>query len=86
MDQYIPRISKATLDSAYQSIIEEGGECNSFPIIQKQNPNIMTLVKDVMQSDLFNDDFREGFCKGINAVYKLINSQMQSNDMQESMV
>lgn len=79
MNQYIPRISKRTLDSTYQSIIEDDGEIN-FDLIKKENPNILILVKDINESDLFNDDFREGFIKGINSLYRLINSQMESND------
>ena len=85
MNQYIPRISRGTLDSTYQSIIEDDGEVN-FDLIKEENPNVLVLVHDVMNSDLFNADFREGFCKGINSLYRLINSQMQSDDMRDSQI
>lgn len=81
---YVPYISREVLDACYQTMIEEGYDEDLISSLLRDNPSIFNMIQDVTTSGHFNEDFVEGFVKGCTMIFRLINSQMECNAMNEN--
>ena len=84
MSNYVPYISREVLDASYQTMIEEGYDEELIGKLLIENPTIFNMIHDITESGQFNADFVEGFVKGCTLMFRLINSQMECNLMNET--
>lgn len=84
MNNYVPYISREVLYACYQSTIEDGYDDELIGRLIKDNPSLYNFLQDVSESPLFNEDFIEGFLKGVTMTLQIINNQLECNAMNES--
>jgi hypothetical protein len=50
--------------------------------IKDENPLLLDLVSFIINSEALSEDFKDGFCKGVSSLYKLVSSQIESDHME----
>lgn len=75
----MPLISIETFNSVCVSV-KHNPEANPFFKIRKENPVVALLLKSVLESDE-SESFKDGFCRGLSSMYKLVDSQLEADEL-----